>query len=48
MKHVRKFHLVGICLFKSILHLKLKKAQEFSGFFLTFKLKIMIFEVYGT
>ena len=33
MKHGRKFHFVGIYLFKSILHLKFERSvQDFSGF----------------
>ena len=49
MKHDRKFHFAGIYLSKFILTLKLEKAQDFPGFFfLTFKLDIMIFEVYDT
>ena len=34
MKHGRKFHFVGIYLFKSILHLKFERSvQDFSGVF---------------
>ena len=53
MNYGRKFHFVGIYLFKFILHLKFhflptdKKLKIFQGF-LTFKLKVMIFEVYDT
>ena len=43
-----KFHFAGICLFKFILYLKFEKRTRFFRVFLTFKLKVTIFEVYGT
>ena len=48
MNYGRKFHFVGIYLFKFILRLKFQKGSRFFRVFLTFKLKLMIFEVYDT
>ena len=48
MKHGRKFHVDGIYLSKFILCLKFEKSPRFLRVFSTFKLTIMIFEVYDT
>ena len=46
MNYGTKFHFAGIYLFKFILHLKFEKSSRFSRVFLTFTLKVMIYEVY--
>ena len=49
MKHGRKFHFAGTYLFKFILRLEIENnSRYFRGFFSTFKLKSVIFEVYDT
>ena len=48
MKTGRKFDFAGIYVSKFILCLKFEKGSRFFRLFFNFKLKIMIFEVYGT
>ena len=48
MNYGTKFHFAGIYLFKFILDLKFENSSRFFWVFLTFKLKVMIFEVHDT